>query len=527
MGAIIEVKYFNSFVLRKTIAKAVSSPAVPPLNTDTVVWNGSFGIPVSEGGYPHYPSTVGAHTNDIYNWTIEEARIRGGYNNTSTDYGVKAYLVEEEPNASTRINTVIYSGIFNSRTGVNDTNVFSVGQDITKSADPANGSIQRLYAEDTNLVIFQENKISRALVNKDAIYAAEGGGTVTASNLTIGVIQPFPGRYGISKNPESFAVYGYDKYFTDENNNTVLKLSGGSIQEVSGFGMTDFFRDQLNKMNTVQGAGFAQGGWDIHNKQYVVSIYQNPLENQQLLGETINGIFVPTLTSEGYTIDDPDQFKTLSFDGGVSGWTTFFSYKPDQILSLRDKLYTLKNGAVWQHYSEEVGSLRGNFYDVSTPSSIRFVLNKNATQSKTFKTISYEGSNGWQVDSIFSDATGEDQNGSIYQTSQDSAALIYSYTEGAYDAFNTVYPGIDVNGDPAALIQPLYYAGFNRKENKYTANLVNNSLPSQGEIIFGESISGIKGYYSTVTMSTDTVTNLGGEKELFSVSYSYDMNSGF
>ena len=519
MGAIIEVKYFNSFVLRKTIAERALPPAVPPLNTDTVVWNGSFGIPVSEGGYPHYPSTVGAHTNDIYNWTIEEARIRGGYNNTSTDYGVKAYLVEEEPNASTRINTVIYSGIFNSRTGVNDTNVFSVGQDITKSADPANGSIQRLYAEDTNLVIFQENKISRALVNKDAIYAAEGGGTVTASNLTIGVIQPFPGRYGISKNPESFAAYGYDKYFTDENNNTVLKLSGGSIQEVSGFGMTDFFRDQLNKMNTVQGAGFAQGGWDIHNKQYVVSIYQNPLENQQLLGETINGIFVPTLTPEGYTIDDPDQFKTLSFDGGVSGWTTFFSYKPDQILSLRDKLYTLKNGAVWQHYSEEVGSLRGNFYDVSTPSSIRFVLNKNATQSKTFKTISYEGSNGWQVDSIFSDATGEDQNGSIYQTSQDSAALIYSYTEGAYDLTGAVYP--------AALIQPVYYAGFNRKENKYTANLINNSLPSQGEIIFGESISGIKGYYSTVTMSTDTVTNLGGEKELFSVSYSYDMNSGF
>ncbi len=500
MGAIIEVKYFNSFVLRKTMTTEI--PTKP-------VWNGSFGIPVSEGGYPHYPSTVVAPTGtaiaeSTYNWTIEEARIRGGYNNTNVDYGVKAYLVEEEPNASTRINTVIYSGIFNSRTGVNDTNVFSVGQDITKSADPANGSIQRLYAEDTNLIIFQENKISRALVNKDAIYAAEGGGTVTASNLTIGVIQPFPGRYGISKNPESFAVYGYDKYFTDENNNTVLKLSGGSIQEVSGFGMTDFFRDQLNNMNRVQGAGFAQGGWDIHNKQYVVSIYQNPLEFPGLLP---NGT------------DDPETYKTLSFDSGVSGWTTFFSYKPDQILSLRDKLYTLKNGAVWQHYSEEVGSLRGNFYGVNTPSSIRFVLNQNATKSKTFKTISYEGSNGWQVDSIFSDATGEDQNGSIYQTSQDSAALIYSYTEGAYDLTGAVYP--------AALIQPVYYAGFNRKENKYTANLVNNSLPSQGEIIFGESISGIKGYYSTVTMSTDTVTNLGGEKELFSVGYSYIQNSGF
>jgi hypothetical protein len=28
-------------------------------------------------------------------------------------------------------------------------------------------------------------------------------------------------------------------------------------------------------------------------------------------------------------------------------------------------------------------------------------------------------------------------------------------------------------------------------------------------------------------MSTDTVTNLGGEKELYSVGYSYIQNSGF
>ena len=40
----------------------------------------------------------GAAANDVNQWAIEESRIRGGYNNTSTDYGAKAYLVEEEPN---------------------------------------------------------------------------------------------------------------------------------------------------------------------------------------------------------------------------------------------------------------------------------------------------------------------------------------------------------------------------------------------------------------------------------------------
>ena len=152
MAAIVEVKYFNTFILKKTLSN-LSSGEQP-------MWNGSRGIPSSIGGYPR--SSPQAPDNDnIGNWSIEESRIRGGYNNTNVDYGVKAYLVEDEPNSSNRINTLIYSGIFNSRTGINNTNVFSVGTDITKSADPANGSIQKLYAEDTNLNIFQVSTLSR------------------------------------------------------------------------------------------------------------------------------------------------------------------------------------------------------------------------------------------------------------------------------------------------------------------------------------------------------------------------------
>ena len=164
------------------------------------VWNGSFGVPNSVAG--SYPVITNFSNENA--WALEESRIRGGFNNTSVDFGAKAYLVEEEPNGTRRFNSLIYSGIFNSRTGINNTNVFSIGEDITKSADPANGSIQKLYAEDTNLNLFQELKVSRALIDKDAIFAAEGGGTVTASNLVIGVIQPYTGKYGIAKKSRKF-----------------------------------------------------------------------------------------------------------------------------------------------------------------------------------------------------------------------------------------------------------------------------------------------------------------------------------
>jgi len=158
--------------------------------------------------------------------------------------------------------------------------------------------------------------------------------------------------------------------------------------------------------------------------------------------------------------------------------------------------------------------------------------------SKVFKTINYEGGNGWQVDSFESDITGVHSVGSTnidqfdYGT-KDTAALVYSYNQGSYDNFGNEWNA----SSPGNLIPPLNHAGFTRKENKYVANLVNNSLAAAGEVqlsteqenvAWGASMTGIKGYFATVTMSTDNVfangapgTNVGGMKELFAVSSDY------
>jgi len=450
MAAVIEVKFFNSFLLKKN----QNSSNVP-------VWNGSTGIPNGvAGSYPVL--STGLVQN--YSYYVEEARIRGGYNNTNVSYGVRAYLVEDEPNSSTRSNSMIYSGIFNSRTGVNDTNVFSVGKDITKSVDPANGSIQKLYAEDTNLIVFQENKVSRALIDKDAIYSAEGGGSVTSSNLVIGQIVPYAGNFGISKNPESFAVYGYRKYFTDKNRNAVLRLSRDGITEISNYGMVDYFRDELSTLDSISIPGKAIGAWDIHNKQYVLSLQKT------------------------------SSYNTLSFDEAVLGWTSFFDYNPEQVFSLGSNYYSVKSGKLWQHYSPT--ALRNNLYGSQYDSSIEFVFNPSPSTSKVFKTVNYEGSNGWEVSSF---------NAARSFESNDTSKPVLSFDDGAY-------------------IDPTYgvkvHAGFDKKEGKYYANLVNSSQATTGEVVFGASMTGVKGYYSTVTIKSDS-DNRSLPLELFAVSSDY------
>lgn len=491
MGAIIEVKYFNTFLLKRVGDTS---------NSNQGAYNGSFGVP--GGSSPlagSYPQVSAANISDS-TWAIEEARIRGGFNNTAVDYGAKAYIVEDEPRGAIRSNSLIYSGIFNSRTGINNTNVFSVGEDITKSVDPAKGSVQKLYAEDTNLIIFQENKISRALIDKDAIYSAEGSGTVTSANLVVGQIVPYAGEYGISKNPESFAVYGYRKYFADKRRNAILRLSMDGLEEISRYGVRDYFRDEFNEIDDLGAEGLILGGWDIHNKQYVVSTQKNV-----------------SLSSSYY--------NTLSFDEGPKGWTSFFSYKPDHMFSVRNKFFTLKNGKLWKHYSEDVN--RGNFYGVDNNTNITFIFNPKISVNKNFQTINYEGSNGWKISSFISDSTGKNQfNNGPYTNSQDTTNEVKSYYGGEYvinPANNQAVARADYNSVLGTYSPALvrYYAGFTRKENKYSAQLKNNSTIREGEILNGRAMSGIKGFFATITISTDDVTDVGGAKELFAVSSNY------
>jgi len=442
MSATLEVKYFNSFWIKKI--KSIVD-AGDNLVEDLV-----------PGAYP------ASTTSPNEDWYIEEARIRGGYNNTSVDFGVKAYLVEEETRQQHRFNSIIYSDIFNSRTGINRTNVFSVGEDITKSADPANGSIQKLYAEDTNLILLQEDKVSRALIDKDAIYSAEGNAAVTSSTQVVGQIVPYAGNYGISTNPESFAVYGYRKYFTDRKRNAVLRLSMDGLTEISSYGMRDFFRDELGSLNASDNI---IGGWDIHNKNYTVSIQQN------------------------------GTYKTLTFDDSVNGWTSFLSFKPGFIFSLNTSLYSTHDGKIWQHYTFEDNSTeRGRFYNTSYDSSVEFVFNSNQSLIKNFKTINYEGSKDWEMLSM--------------QTSTDSALPITK----AINILTQASSLVDLQNQ-------LLQNNFKVKENKYFANLINNTISQPGEVLWGQDASGIKGFFATVQMSVDNT--LGGKKELFAVSTNY------
>lgn len=445
-----------------TLSKNIQGSAV---TTGTVL---TFGKILNNAWFPS------RYAEDIdKDWFIEESRIRGGYNNTSVDLGVKAYIVEDMPQRQRLISSLIYSGIFNSKTGVNNTNQFSVGEDITRSVDPSQGSIQKLYAEDTNLIIFQELKVSRALIDKDAVYSADGQPMTTSGSAVIGQIQSYAGNYGIGTHPESFAVYGYRKYFADNYQNVICRLSQDGITEISSYGMFDFFRDRLS--NTNLSNGFIYGMWDMHAKQYVLSLQPS------------------TVDTTGKTVVDEDNSFTLSFDEESLGWTSFHSYIPNQGISLRNNYYTFKSGAIYRHYAPNAP--KAFFYNQPYKSEVTVILNPEVSMSKSFLTVNYEGTNNWGLTSFY--------------TETDASVGVGEYF------FPSTLSGIQ---------DQLFENKFKKKENKYFANLLNISAIQSGEVLYGQQISGVKGFFAHATLTCNNATvisTLKDKAELFAVSAEY------
>ena len=570
MSVTLEIKYYNTFLIKSsevthqvigtgngsatafTIAKISGDTiyAVPNSEADFQVYFNNELQPASGYTYKNktrvitFTASVPANKEILVvvkNWHVEESRIRGAFNGKTVDFGVRAAITDNEYAPETREASLIYSGIYNGRTRTNEINQFNPSIPNTKSIDSSFGSIQKLFAEDNNLNVFQENKVHNILIDKDIIFTAEGDPQVTSSDQVLGQVVAYTGNYGISKNPESFAYHAGRKYFTDKNNGVVLRLSRDGITEISNFGMRDYFKTNLKLADLIIGI------WDNNRKKYVLSLQENLVTNTfvgngsnttiSLAFTTVDASFAtvnlpdPTnisqievfQTSRGTTAlvanvdytyntstgvvtmtsappigdvvtvhlrDFASGFQTVTFDEDINGWSSFYGYKPAFGGSIDADFYTYGVNDLYKHY--DLDANRGSFYGNSTiASTVDLIFNKPPSVSKYFRTINYEGNTGWSVKSI--------------ETDSDKGASIPAYVSTSASAENTW--------------QDLMIAGFKKKDNKYYSYIVNETLPKTNEVLFGGDISGVKGFFNKVQLSVSDTS----AKELFAVSSEYEL----
>lgn len=97
---------------------------------------------------------------------------------------------------------------------------------------------------------------------------------------------------------------------------------------------------------------------------------------------------------------------TLTYDEGVQGFPSFYSYYPDWMIGMNNYFYTFKGGNLYRH---NVNESRNTFYtdwwikltsDINTtldfsPSKMESVFNTSPLENKLFKTLNLEGDDSW------------------------------------------------------------------------------------------------------------------------------------
>ena len=431
-------------------------------------------------------------------WHVEESRIKGDFNGASTDYGARAYTTDNEYGIRRRGNAMMYSGVYNSKTKTNNTNQFSIAEFITRAVDIADGSIQHLHSEDGNLNVFQQHRVLKALIDKDAVYTAEGVGITTTGNQVIGQTIPYTGKYGISDNPESFAFFGSRKYFVDRQRGTVMRLSQNGLEPISKYGMNDFFRDNLKKLKAPLAAGLAEKGkvygmYDERHGEYIVS-----MQRSNITGGKKTSATSPTTT-------DQNGFLTLGFSEMSNGWVSFYSYKPTFGFSMMNEFYTFNADQLYIHYAEN-GNYN-NFYNstYNDPSYVTLVMNDSISSTKTFMTVNYEGSTGWKMDRA---------------QAENVSKPGYTNSVQKEEAYKIPENGVTIIGADGLPIE----VGFRLRESKYYADLKQKVPYNSADYNSNFNNStlnttlGIKGYHLEIDMLYHEPTGNGKLVELFAVS---------
>jgi hypothetical protein len=209
-----------------------------------------------------------------------------------------------------RFADITYSGVYNDESNINRLNEFNSGLLNFKALEDVYGPIQRMEGRETDILTLQEDKISYVLTGKDLLSDAGAGGALTSVPTVLGQQIARTEEYGISFNAESYAQFGYDKYFTDVKRGAAILLRGNSysnesLEVVSKMGMRSFFRDLFIESIDTQ----KLGGYDPYTDEYVIhsNDVSRPIEDECIACGTSESIYVA-----------PSQTITLCFQSDLS-----------------------------------------------------------------------------------------------------------------------------------------------------------------------------------------------------------------
>lgn len=427
----------------------------------------------------------------------------------------KSFSIDSNPSAVNkegyrqlnRFADITYSEIYESNTNVNRLNEFNLYlANFKDDIEKVYGSIQKIKGKDTNIDVFQEDKVSLVYYGKDLLFNADGTTNLTGVPQVLGQQKTYPSENGISTHPQSYDDYATNDYFTDVKRGVVLKKNeSNGLFEISSQGMRSYFKE-LFRDNQIN---FIRSQYDQFYDVFILNIQMNN-----------------------------DEYVTWIYSDKDNGWLSTQTFNPEEMIRVNGNLYSFKNGEVYIHNQELDGSNPNynKFYGVSYDSEVSFNFSQNPEIRKMFKTIEIDGDSAWRADL----QTNRDFGNVQIADFENKEGVFYGYiryNNGVQDTSLLSFQGIGnatINGltlnfdfdlDPIVSVgdvilnQNLQVVGtiLSKTENSLTLNTVNN-LSSGNFVLVSKpnsvQMQNLLGYYMKVTMTLGKSTLT----EVFSVS---------
>ncbi len=330
-----------------------------------------------------------------------------------------AFAKEEHRNT-----TIYYSGPYLPSSNVNGLSEFNIIDLPFKEYSIGYGDIIRTVEQDSNLIVFQENKVSKVLVQKSILLGATGDSNVAISDQVLSHATPYLGDYGPALAPESVVKHENRIYFVDPIRGVMCRLGRDGITVISKNGMQSyflkFFRERKRFLHINQ-----------NSKNYFNHIGGIDPESNEY-------IYYGDGYSEGdqswYTAGLNNAEQPVGFYEDLNKYVSFYTYKPEAIVTLGKNMYTFSNAEIYLHNQDETKANYNKFYGAanSSPSSLEIIFNGQPSMIKTYNNLSIEGTYPWtpnKIDTQELTATFRTSTGSIHA---EGGAHYWLRKEGVY-----------------------------------------------------------------------------------------------
>lgn len=344
--------------------------------------------------YQDMPFELGINVRRFYSF-VDAENASNMFPSKMWDVG-RPNKIDPDAKQITRPATIYYSESFIQETFING--LSSVYGDNFESYNNDFGGFWKLYSEGYNLFGYQERKVIRIGVNQSTFFDPVTGGSVVAQSTDVLGKIPFEyeGEYGISQNPESFAVFGNAKFHIDVNRGVVLRLSNDGLTAISKvFKMHKVFTDICQFILDSTSRVNIYGVYDARFSEYVLSISSFVRKGTEVAG------------------------RTFSFNIEEKQWGSTYSYLPENMCSNGLDIVSFKNGSLYRHNSN---SVYNNFYGTQYTSKIWVYCNANPSEVKAFEAVSLETSVAWDT-TVETPVTTENPSGQTTSMTTDNFEL--------------------------------------------------------------------------------------------------------